>query len=159
MYSLFLSVSLFMTGMYIPSDWKDKSPRGSTASLPQPFLPFPPSLLYLPSPSSSFPSLLCTVLPLLFSLFSAPLLLFYPPSLCLVFPFSSSLLILPLPFSFTLSILPPMGNPEQSEFQLELEEKGRRKSNSSEIILSTEHVKDWRSQEGVEIDGVEVLQE
>lgn len=52
-----------------------------------------------------------------------------------------------------------MGNPEQSEFQLELEEKGRRKSNSSEIILSTEHVKDWRSQEGVEIDGVEVLQE
>lgn len=108
MYSLFLSVSLFMTGMYIPSDWKDKSPRGSTASLPQPFLPFPPSLLpplpsvpilQLPLPSLHCPS--TTLFPFLrspppllptFPLPGLPFLLLfaYSPTSFLLYPFHTS---------------------------------------------------------------------
>lgn len=145
MHSLFLSVSLFMTGMYMPSDRANFHGAGQPS--PSLFLPLFLSLLHLLLPifQLPLPPPQCPSYPL--SLFSLLL-----PSLLSTFSSLSFLFLLPSsysPISFLLYPCPPSPDwkSEQSGFKLELEENKYRKSiNSLEMILSTEHTIDWRSQ-------------
>lgn len=132
-----LSISVFMAGIYVPSDWKSAFSIGLCSP------PTPSSCFSSPFPYFTFPSLL-PHLPLhspfpIFFLFSPPLLFLSSTYLSPPFSSLSSPLSLFSPFLSHLlfSFLPLIGNPDWSRCKLEVEENKCRKSiNSLEMILS-----------------------